>query len=100
MKNLIQKNVSMKEFKTFVLSQPDSRLIDLDYTSSENLGCPLVHFVRKNFKRKVFRVGFSSAYTDRHAISFNGDVSDFMLELIRFNATSYKKAKKLIEKYK
>ena len=99
MKKLIQKEISMKELKDFVLSQPDDRQIDLMYSSSESLGCPLVHFVRNKFKRKVVNAGFTSVATDRHVIIFN-DVADFMHKLFSSNSTSYKKAKQLIQKFK
>lgn len=46
------KNVSMTDFKEFVLSQPDDRMIDLLYSSPEDMGCPLVHYTRNKLREK------------------------------------------------
>jgi len=99
MKNLKTKHVSMKEFKEFILSQPDDRIIDFDYFSPEEIGCPLVHYSRNKFKRKVKTVGLLTASTDRETIIFDSDVQIFMFKLINQKETSYKKVKKIISKF-
>ena len=92
------KDVSMADFKKFVLSQPDDRMIDLLYSSSEDMGCPLVHYSRKKFKRKVYGVGLYTAETDREYIFFDTNIQLFMQALLTHGASNYKKAKALIQK--
>ena len=92
------KNVSMTDFKEFVLSQPDDRMIDLSYSSPEDMGCPLVHYTRNKFKRKVYGVGLFTANTDREYIFFDNNVQLFMQALLTHGASNYKKAKALIQK--
>lgn len=98
------KNVSMTEFKNFILSQPDDRMIDLLYSSSEDVGCPLVHYTRNKLKRKVTCVGICSAKTDRATFWFDDNVQMFMHKLFMHKlltqgAQNYKKVKTLIQKF-
>ncbi len=99
MKNLKMKNVSMKEFKDFVLSQPDDRIIDFNYSSPEEIGCPLVHYSRNKFKRKVNDAGLYTVSTDRETIIFDNSVQAFMHKMIIQGVTRYKRVKTLIEKF-
>jgi hypothetical protein len=92
------KNVTFTEFKEFILSQPDDRLIDLLYISPCDLGCPLVHFVRNKFKRKVLSAGFSMVRTDRDVISFESSVGNFSSAAIQHRVENYKQAKRIIHK--
>ena len=92
------KNVSMAEFKNFVLSQPDDRMIDFDYKSTEDLGCPLVHFTRNKFKRKVTSAGWFTTETDRHLVIFDDNIRLFMQPIMVQNVTTYKRVKTLIQK--
>lgn len=92
------KNVSMTEFKEFVLSQPDDRMIDVNYSSPEDIGCPLVHYSRNKFKRKVNSVGLFTANTDRECVFFDNNVQLFIQKLLNYGAKDYKKAKSLIQK--
>ena len=93
------KNVSMKEFKDFILSQPDDRIIDFNYSSPEEIGCPLVHYSRKKFKRKVNVAGLYTASTDRETIIFDESVQLFMHKMINQGVNSYKRVKNLIQKF-
>lgn len=63
MKNV--RSFEINEFVDFCKTQKDDRLVDMTDITSEGLGCPLVHFVRKKMKRKIIEVGHRAVKTDR-----------------------------------